>query len=146
MVDNAKLLEHLQLIRDYYGLGRGELFQQFLTTAEDQLKDNPSVENVNNQLNFLFRDTARRIYGDNDKTYKRFKFHIPKVEKKTKADWKAWNLAELHFNIRWPLHIVFHPHAMNLYNKLFAFLLRVKQTHIDIHSLWWKHTSTKAKM
>ncbi|XP_025830219.1 gamma-tubulin complex component 4-like [Agrilus planipennis] len=41
MVEEANLLEHLQLVRDYFCLGRGELFQQFIVSAENSLKDNP---------------------------------------------------------------------------------------------------------
>lgn len=71
MLEEANLLEHLQLIRDYYGLGRGELFQQFIMTSEEQLKQTPSDKIVQN-LNFIFSDTARKIYSENDKTYLRF--------------------------------------------------------------------------
>lgn len=50
---------------------------------------------------------------------------------------------ELNFDIQWPLHIIFHPNAMNLYNKLFSFLLRLKKTHIDLDKLWLNHKEGK---
>lgn len=71
MLDEGHLIEHLQLIRDYYALGRGELFQQFITVAEDHIKDTSS-ESVVQNLNFIFMETARKIYGENDKTYLKF--------------------------------------------------------------------------
>lgn len=72
MVDEAHLLDHLQLIRDYYALGRGELFQHFIITAEDHLK-NTSSDNYTNTLNSVLIETARKMYGDNDKSYTKFK-------------------------------------------------------------------------
>lgn len=144
MVDEAKLLEHLQLIRDYYALGRGELFQQFIIAAEDQFKESPPEHIVTN-LNFIFNETARKMYSENDKTYKRFELSVIKHEDKKKL-MKPLTQLEINFDILWPLHIVFHPKAMSLYNKLFCFLLRVKKTHIDLHKLWLIHMEGKEKI
>lgn len=71
MLDEGNLMEHLHLIRDYYALGRGELFQQFLTTVEDHLT-NSATDSAVQKLNFIFFETARKIYGEYDKTYLKF--------------------------------------------------------------------------
>lgn len=71
MLDEANLPDHLQLIRDYYALGRGELFQQFIITAEEHLK-NTAPDNYVQTLNSIFIETARKIYGENDKSYSKF--------------------------------------------------------------------------
>lgn len=71
MLEEANLLEHLQLIRDYYALGRGELFQHFIITAEDYLK-NTSTDNYAHALNSILIETARKMYGENDKSYTKF--------------------------------------------------------------------------
>lgn len=52
----------------------------------------------------------------------------------------------MNFEIKWPLHIIFHPGAMTLYNKLFGFLLRVKKSQIDLQRLWLIHLDGKNKM
>lgn len=71
MLEEGNLIQHLKLIRDYYALGRGELFQQFLCISDTNLKDVPS-DSLLQHINFLFHETARKIYGENDKTYLRF--------------------------------------------------------------------------
>ncbi|CAG9821376.1 unnamed protein product [Phaedon cochleariae] len=141
MLGEGKLIEHLHLIRDYYALGRGELFQQFISVAEDHLKDTSSDLIVQN-LNFIFHETARKIYGENDKTY--LKFEITSSADVGRIN--LWSKLEMNFGINWPLHIVFHPKVMELYNKLFCFLLRLRKTQIDLHKLWADHVSKKQKI
>ncbi|XP_057669107.1 gamma-tubulin complex component 4 [Diorhabda carinulata] len=141
MLDEGNLVEHLHLIRDYYALGRGELFQQFIRVAEDHLKDTTSDLVVQN-LNFIFLETARKIYGDNDKTY--LKFELTSNSDITRTN--PWSRLQMNFEIDWPLHIVFHPKVMELYNKLFCFLLRLRKTQIDLHKLWAEQVSRKKRI
>lgn len=74
MLNEGHLIEHLKLIRDYYALGRGELFQQFLAASDSTLKNVPP-ELLLQQINVLFQETARKIYGENDKSYSRFELN-----------------------------------------------------------------------
>ncbi|CAH1962098.1 unnamed protein product [Acanthoscelides obtectus] len=141
MLVEGNLIDHLHLIRDFYALGRGELFQQFITVAEDHLKAETSGL-ATHSLNFIFLETARKIYGENDKTYTRFE--LLSIADDLKSN--QWSRLQLNFEIDWPLHIVFHPKAMELYNKLFCFLLRLRKTQIDLHRLWAEHASRKIKM
>lgn len=159
MLDEANLLDHLQLIRDYYALGRGELFQHFIITAQDHLK-NTSSDNYVHTLNSIFIETTRKMYGENDKSFSKFEisycstssnsckftycwnFYKITVLPKFLAS-KTWTNIELDFDVEWPLHIIFHPNAMNLYNKLFSFLLRLKKTQIDLDKLWLTHKERK---
>lgn len=137
MLSKGNLVEHLQNIRDYFGLGRGELFQHFVLITEAHLKDTPSNSTVQ-KLNYLFLETARKIYGENDKTY--LKFELTSTSNITEKN--PWTQLQLNFEINWPLHIVFHPTVMALYNKLFCFLLRLKKTQVDLHKLWVNHISS----
>lgn len=45
----------------------------------------------------------------------------------------------LKYKVIWPLHLLFNPSALNNYNILFKFLLRVKKTQIDLWNLWSEH-------
>lgn len=76
MVEEAKLFDHLQLIRDYYALGRGELFQQFIVSVQENVKDTPNDYLVL-KLNATFKETVKRMYLESDKTYKRFQLFFP---------------------------------------------------------------------
>ncbi|XP_060536121.1 gamma-tubulin complex component 4 [Cylas formicarius] len=136
MLEEGNLTEHLTLIRDYYALGRGELFQQFLSVSAASLADIPA-DSIMHHINFVFQETARKIYGENDKSYSRFELDSPSIEI---SRVNPWQRLQLNFEITWPLHIVFHPQVMALYNKLFSFLLRLKKTQINLHKVWSSHT------
>ncbi|KAJ8977301.1 hypothetical protein NQ317_009318 [Molorchus minor] len=140
MLDEGNLIQHLQLIRDYYALGRGELFQQFITVAENHIKEVTSDSIIQN-LNFIFLETARKIYGENDKTYLKFELTSSNIDRRI-----PWARLQINFEIKWPLHIVFHPKVMELYNKLFCYLLRLRKTQIDLHRLWAEHVSGKQRI
>ncbi|XP_050294473.1 gamma-tubulin complex component 4 isoform X3 [Anthonomus grandis grandis] len=64
----------------------------------------------------------------------------------TPKERNPWQKLQLHFEIEWPLHIVFHPEVMQCYNKLFSFLLRLKKTQINLFKLWKEHTFSKHKI
>ncbi|XP_045461104.1 gamma-tubulin complex component 4 [Harmonia axyridis] len=142
MLEEGNIRKHLQLIRDYYALGRGELFQQFITAVEVQSQDAMFDKDMAN-LNFLFIETAKKLYGDNDTSYQQFELVITEGNMITS---NLWSRLELNFDIKWPLHIVFHPKAMELYNKLFSYLLRFKKTQMNLHRLWQNQVSGKQKI
>lgn len=143
MVEEADLFDHLQLLRDYYALGRGELFQQFLLTIQDKSKDTPQ-EYMAYKMNIVFNDTAKKLYTENDRTHKRFELYFPNNAERNVRN--QWLQIEMNFEIIWPLHIIFHPGAMNLYNKLFNFLLRIKKAQYDLEMLWLNHMEGKHNM
>ncbi|GLV43445.1 Grip75 [Carabus blaptoides fortunei] len=141
MVEEAMLFDHLQLIRDYYALGRGELFQQFIVSVQENVKDTPNDYLVL-KLNSTFKETVKRMYLESDRTYKRFQLFFPTDSDRTNV-YNPWLHIQMNFEIVWPLHIIFHPGAMALYNKLFNFLMRVKKTQIDLQKLWKLHMEGK---
>lgn len=130
MFKEANLMDHFQLIRDYYGLGRGELFQQFIVDSE--MYFNKSLNDSITSLNNTFMDTAISLYTEKDKTYSRFELVSSNDELK------------LSFDVKWPLYIFFHPKAMEIYNKLFSYLLRLKRTNINLQKLWLFHIKEKS--
>ncbi|KAI4467889.1 gamma tubulin complex protein [Holotrichia oblita] len=142
MVNEAKILKHLQHVRDYYALGRGELFQQFILTAGNHLKEAPNNYILKN-LNLIFTETATKMYGENDKSYQKFELALIKT---SEANTNPWTSLKLNFDIVWPLHIIFHPKALELYNKLFQFLLTITRTQIELNKLWQLHMSYKNKI
>lgn len=78
MLEEGDLKVHLKTIRDYYALGRGELFHQFIAISEQQTKDGGPAQNVHN-LNLIFLETARKMYGENDKSYLKFELSTSKT-------------------------------------------------------------------
>ena len=158
MVQEAKLLEHLQLVRDYYALGRGEVFQRFITVIQNQLGET-SLKHVTKKLNFIFTELIVDMYGENEKSYQKFELTLPKFETETgkfscqlinlerKRDdvlvANIWTELKLNFNTSWPLHIIFHPKMMEHYNKIFSFLLYITKTQKNLNELWLTHMCSK---
>lgn len=142
MIDEANLLEHLQMIRDYYCLGRGELFQHFIVAAEEQLPEIPDNYIIKN-LNYIFADTARQIYSSSDDSHTKFELVMPYHMTQEEYAVNPLGFVEMYFEVKWPLHVIFRPKVITLFNKVFTFLMRVKKTHIDLHQLWLKHMDVK---
>ncbi|KAL3285905.1 hypothetical protein HHI36_000423 [Cryptolaemus montrouzieri] len=142
MLEEGNIKEHLQLIRDFYALGRGELFQQFMMAVEKHSQDSMFDHDLVN-LNFLFMESAKKLYGENDTSYRRFELVTTEGDMLTS---NLWSRLELNFDIKWPLHIVFHPKAMALYKKLFSYLLRFKKTQMNLHRLWQIQVCGKLKI
>lgn len=131
MFDSANLMEHFQMIRDYYTLGRGGLFQHFIEIC----LQNPTCKNLV-VLNAEFREIATTLYTDKDKSHKRFELMFGN-------DLKNTNALTLNFDAEWPLHIIFHPKALEAYNKLFSYLLRLKMANVNLCKLWFLHNKQR---
>ncbi|XP_049817120.1 gamma-tubulin complex component 4 isoform X2 [Aethina tumida] len=145
LLNEGNLVAHLQLIRDYVALGRAELFQQLITVSESYINEwtTSSETTVLHNLNSTFSEIARKIYGDNEKSHLKFLLTTPKPDK-LKSD--PWSQLNIYFEVDWPLHIVFHPKIMELYNKLFCYLLRLKKSELDLAKLWHVHLCNKKSL
>lgn len=138
MIEEAQLMEHFQLIRDYYGLGRGELFQQFIVDAAEYF-EKPITDNILAVLNVTLNETAIGLYTEKDQSYNRFELTLSNGS-------NSWTSLHLNFDITWPLHIFFHPKAIEIYNQLFCYLLRLKRTGVFLNQLWLCHIKEKTDM
>lgn len=96
MLKEGNLVQHLHLIREYFALGRGELFQQFLALADANLKD-IQQDSLMAHINTLFYDTARKIYGEHDKSYLRFELSSSATELSSKCPLVACSVNHWNF-------------------------------------------------
>jgi len=48
----------------------------------------------------------------------------------------AWRGLGIHFDVSWPLHLLFDTEVLGQYNQLFGFLLTVKRVEAELHSAW----------
>ncbi|KAG8145298.1 hypothetical protein E2320_013644, partial [Naja naja] len=65
MVEEADLIGQLKVIKDFYLLGRGELFQAFIDTAQHMLKTPPSAV-TEHDVNVAFQQSAHKVLLDDD--------------------------------------------------------------------------------
>lgn len=155
VVENANLLKHLKILKDFFLLGRGELFSAFIEHARDLLKLPPS-DNTSHDAHAAFLQVLSKFLPDDDEAASMFTIVIDKEiaqqEKKKKTATAAdqttvvvsgWDCVKLQYDVQWPLHILFQPAVLEKYNNLFRFLLKVKRTQLELQQVWAAYMGTK---
>ncbi|XP_013187642.2 gamma-tubulin complex component 4 [Amyelois transitella] len=144
-VEEAQLLQELKLMKDFYLLGRGELFLELLRLTAHIL-DKPTNRTSTRDMNHAFQLAARAVLLSNSADIEKFSFELPYVkpnlsnnssfedDSSTVAD--GWSTIILKYEFKWPLHLLFTPEVLARYNDMFRLLLRIKQTQHDLHMLW----------
>ncbi|XP_015187004.1 PREDICTED: gamma-tubulin complex component 4 [Polistes dominula] len=160
-VEEAQLLQQLKSMKDFYLMGRGDLFREFIRLTAHIL-NKPPTNHTSRDINLAFQIAIRKMHLSDESTMDSFNFTVPIPEIKTNSDddligcndfsekeledpieKRGWGLIILKYKIVWPLHLLFSPNALNDYNSLFRFLLRVKKTQIDLWNLWSEHMQFK---
>lgn len=136
-VNQADLLQQLKLLKDFYLLGRGELFLEFIKkTFEFQSGSND--ENKIRDIVKAFETSAQGI-GISDEL-EQFSIQVGKFNETpntlTLSDFNFCHHLRLQYKISWPLHLLFSPIVIERYNLLFRFLLLIKRVQYRIHSIW----------
>ena len=150
IVHQADLLGHLKAVKDYFLLGRGELYQTFLDDASDVLALPPSSLG-GHELRNLYVQAASRCGAEADPYFARVELcidldaasgggqggHPPAAGSSTSAgagDWKS--MVSLSYNVPSPVHLVLDAPAMGMYKRLFSFLLVIRRVQLELHSAW----------
>ncbi|XP_021925023.1 gamma-tubulin complex component 4 isoform X3 [Zootermopsis nevadensis] len=144
-VEEAELFLQLKLMKDIFLLGRGELFLEFIHQA-GRIMQNPPISSSTRDVNKAFHIAARKILI-NDDTIDKFSFVLPGKGHTELDEVKGtcWHLLTLTYKVSWPLHLLFDSVVLENYNKLFRFLLYVKKTQLDLHSIWRSQMECKTR-
>lgn len=146
--NQADLIKHLKLVKDFYLLGRGEFFLEFIKQLEviKPTKDGNINEQVARDVNKAFQSALNRTnieldqltvhlpIDDNDLSSLQNQDHDPQL---------FLQLLNLKFKVKWPLHLFFSPLILKRYNELFRFLLQIRKLQNDLHEIWWIHHERK---
>ncbi|XP_043477016.1 gamma-tubulin complex component 4-like [Leptopilina heterotoma] len=152
-IEEAQLMQQLKLIKDFYLMGRGDLFLEFIRLTSHILNIAPT-NHTSPDVNFTFQAALRKLYSNDESAMDRFTFSVNLPPSKTTADdegkdredpieKRGWGLIVLQYKVVWPLHLLFSPATLKDYNSLFRFLLRVKKTQINLWNLWREHARSK---
>ncbi|XP_034942749.1 gamma-tubulin complex component 4 isoform X2 [Chelonus insularis] len=158
-VNDAHLLQQLKLIKDFYLIGRGDLFLDFIKLTSHILNKIP-VNHTSRDVNLAFQMTIRRMLLSDENSVDNFNFLVPvpdsdseninnknvepiQKDRQDPIDKQGWGLIILQYRVVWPLQLLFSPKTLNDYNNIFRFLLRVKKTQINLWNLWSEHTRSK---
>uniref|UniRef100_A0A3Q1G5V8 Gamma-tubulin complex component n=1 Tax=Acanthochromis polyacanthus TaxID=80966 RepID=A0A3Q1G5V8_9TELE len=144
----------LQIIKDFYLLGRGELYQVFIDLAQQMLKTPPTAV-TEHDVNVAFQQAAHKVLLDDDNLLPLLHLTVDYQGKDSKdasgprdgatppqdtsprevppTGWAALGLA---YKVQWPLHILFTPAVLEKYNVVFRYLLSVRRVQSQLQHCW----------
>lgn len=147
VVEEFHLVGKLNMFKDFFLLGRGELFLAFIDQAQTLLK-NPATTTTEHDVNVAFQQAAHKILFGDDTSLSQFRLtisgKISKPASKKSEGSRAvrgigesgWSCLGLTFAVHWPLHILFTQSVLERYNMLFRFLLNVKRVQLELQQCW----------
>ncbi|XP_071096786.1 gamma-tubulin complex component 4-like [Haliotis cracherodii] len=155
IVQDSGLMNQIRIMKDFYLLGRGELYLAFIDQAQLLLKA-PPTGTTEHDVNMAYQQSARNVLLEDENFFQHFHLTVTSkaAEKKgglaedgtsggtVETGWKCLGLT---CTIQWPLHIFFTPNILDKYNRIFRFLLAVKKTQTDLQSCWTFQMQRKKK-
>ncbi|XP_070619651.1 gamma-tubulin complex component 4 [Erythrolamprus reginae] len=152
MVEESDLIGQLKVIKDFYLLGRGELFQAFIDTAQHMLKTPPSAV-TEHDVNVAFQQSAHKVLLDDDNLlpFLHLTIHYHGKEPRDpsqnreapsrelsphESPTSGWAALGLSYKVQWPLHILFTPAVLEKYNVVFKYLLSVRRVQAELQHCW----------
>lgn len=144
--NQADLIKHLRLIKEYFLLGRGELFLEFIIQTDAMHATRKEInDRVAREIHQAFQTALNRTFTEMEQ----MTIHLPLDEvadftHEFDDDPKLFlRLVRLRFNVKWPLHLFFSPIIIDRYNQLFRFLLHIRKMQNDLHTVWHMHREQK---
>ncbi|XP_053721406.1 gamma-tubulin complex component 4 [Synchiropus splendidus] len=153
MVEESNLLEQLKIIKDFYLLGRGELYQVFIDLAQHMLKTPPSAV-TEHDVNVAFQQAAHKVLLDDDNLLPLLHLTVdyqgkekettgardgatpPQDTSPREVPLTGWATLGLIYKVQWPLHILFTPAVLEKYNVVFRYLLSVRRVQLQLQHCW----------
>nr|XP_015809467.2 gamma-tubulin complex component 4 [Nothobranchius furzeri] len=154
MVEEANLLEQLKIVKDFYLLGRGELYQVFIDLAQHMLKTPPTAV-TEHDVNVAFQQAAHKVLLDDDNLLPLLHLTVDYQGKESKeasgprdgatppqdtspreVPPTGWAALGLTYKVQWPLHILFTPAVLEKYNVVFRYLLSVRRVQSQLQHCW----------
>ncbi|KAI5729454.1 hypothetical protein M8J76_002688 [Diaphorina citri] len=137
VINRSDLYSHLKYMKDFFLIGWGELFVEFLSKTGPKLQGNVTSFAAKN-LNQALIQSARSLLNIDENVISKFNFTVVKNPNE-----KLMNQLFLNYKPDWPLQLLFTPPIIENYNTLFKFLLRLKKAQLDLHKIWLRDTKMK---
>lgn len=141
---DADLITQMRLIKDFYLLGRGELFHEFIKLIKVSMEKGLH-EGSQRELNRAFSAAGNSVNISED--IEQFSYYVPK-EMVENYEHKACSFISsitLKYKVKWPLHLLFSPKILERYNEMFRFLLKIKKAQFDLLEVWSLHRHMKVE-
>ncbi|GMH37208.1 hypothetical protein BSKO_05081 [Bryopsis sp. KO-2023] len=154
VVVKAELRKHLQALKDYFLLARGEFFHNFLVEAKNLMQLPPRDATVQADITAAFDQSASRSTVQHDKFFplvsikwskEPMKISIGKSKYAEIPGYDAsWDSLHLQYRVGWPLFSIITLEMLDKYNAMFMLLLRLKRVQMGLEEAWL-HISSRRK-
>lgn len=165
-IQQADLVRQLRLIKDFYLLGRGEFYFEFIKQARTVLERNGAVggtaagsiisEAIAKDITMAFTQAAHSINVVDDLEQFQLIVSLDVASYSGSLDASLTDLGaeelaaaaavvgfipsiSLRYRVRWPLHLLFSPRIIDGYNEMFRFLLQIKRIQYQLQMVWCDH-------
>ena len=145
MMNEGRLLETLNLFKDFFLLGRGELFLAFIDSADTMMQHSIVKKSSDSDINKVFVKSYSQLGYSNEDNIEKFRFKFATNAPKSKSNEQLpsrWNELTLTYTVQWPLHVLFTTYVMEEYNKIFMCLMKLSRCQIALQAAW--NTSTRS--
>lgn len=143
----SDLLHQLKLIKDFFLLGRGDQFEEFIKECRILSGRNNLALNAKD-LNRAFQMAAQSLNIADD--LEQFSFCTTEGNVANDTQSIAGVMSDetlqhisMRYRVKWPLHMIFSPGVMERYSEIFRFLLRIKKAQHDLQQVWTLHRERK---
>ena len=156
VVVDAELPRHLNALRAYLLLGRGDFYQCFLEEARALLAAPPRASTAEADLAVPFAQAASKSSAADDaqKLARRFRLRLgspygadaedaeeEQVSKKNRSRrrvpaYDAWDSLSLEYAVPWPLGLLLTRDALRRYDEMFKYLLRLRRAARALDEAW----------
>lgn len=150
---DSDLMHQLKLIKDYYLLGRGDLYEEFIKECR-MLSGENHLSLQSKDLNRAFQMAAQslNIHEELDQFYfcnqdeavahSAAGNETTQANQTIQADESLCHIT-MRYKVKWPLHMIFSQGVIDRYNEIFRFLLRIKKAQHDLQQVWTLHRERK---
>jgi gamma-tubulin complex component 4 len=152
VVVDAELPRHLNALRAYLLLGRGDFYQCFLEEARALLAAPPRASTAEADLAVPFAQALTKSSAADDALASRFRIRLgspyaPSSDTLTGSrgmaeshravpKYDAWDELSLEYAVPWPLGLLFTRDALRRYDEMFKYLLRLRRAAAALDGAW----------
>ncbi|QDZ23526.1 gamma tubulin-interacting protein [Chloropicon primus] len=148
VVIHAELPKHLQALKDYFLMERGNFHQVFLTEARSLMQKPPNPSTADSEMATILNQTAQMTGCEADpllgNVSLRFskpsapggeakrdgakKIHLPSCDE--------WDNMCLRYKVSWPLGLILTSEVLGKYHHMFQFLWRLRRVNVELDDVW----------
>ncbi|XP_037073026.1 gamma-tubulin complex component 4-like [Pollicipes pollicipes] len=143
IVVDAGLGQHLVVMKTFFLLGRGSLFQELFAECDHILRVPPKAK-LEADINEAFLVACGRVGLEEEAVLDSVYLSLaPAPSDGQRAS--GWDRLRMNYLVPWPLHLLYTPAVLVSYNEIFSFLLLVKRTQIMLQRLWAEQMRQKTR-